>query len=157
LQELVVELCNEYLITWSWRRWWARISTRNWLEINVQVLCAALLKLWVSLVRHSVRGVHAMRTVPRHCVVRVLSESLLALVQQLIWIENFTGLAVASVVLGVGTRIIVHLRADIVALVVLAGTPLVEALALVRAVLLQVLVGWASQENSEVALNLLRG
>jgi hypothetical protein len=155
LQELVVVLCNEHVITWSWWRWGARISTRDWLEINVQVLSAPLLNLWVSLVRHSVRGVHTMSAVPRHCIVRVLSESLLALMEELIWVESFTILAVASVVLRVGTSVKVHMRADIVALVVLTGTPLIEALRLVVTIRLQLLVGWACQEDSEVALNLL--
>jgi hypothetical protein len=48
--ELVVILGHEHLLAWRWRRRRAWISARNWLEINVQVLSATLLKLWVSLV-----------------------------------------------------------------------------------------------------------
>jgi hypothetical protein len=158
LQELVVILGREDIVAWRWRRWKASFCARNWLEINVQVLGAALLKILISAICHSVGGVHAMSPVPGHRIVAELTECLLALVQELIWVERLTSLAVASVVLSVAiARVEVHLRADIIALVVLAGTPLVEALALVRAVLLEVLVGWAGQENSEVALNLLGG
>jgi hypothetical protein len=156
-QELEVVLGHEHLITRRWRRRRAWISTRNGLEINVQVLSAALLKLCVSLVWNSVGGVHTMCAVSMHWIVRILAERLLALMKELIWVKTFTRLSMTSVVLRISTRVIVHLRTNIIALVVLTSAPLIEALRLVLTICLQVLIGWACQKNSEVALDLLCG
>jgi hypothetical protein len=63
-----------------------------------------------------------------HWIVPKLAERLLALVKELIWVQTFTRLPMTSVVLRVSTRLEIHMGANTIALVVLAGTPLIEAL-----------------------------
>jgi hypothetical protein len=64
----------------------------------------------------------------------------------------------SAVVLRVISRFKIDLLADIVAFVILGGAPLADAIChVIMAESLQLIIGWAGQQDANVTLNLLCG